>query len=80
MNVSRHERRILLMLAQGGLIQIERDARREIESVAFLSREGWTLSGASIETWKRLRARGLIRTRSPGIYVISRAGLLALQS
>lgn len=80
MNVSRQERRVLLMLAQGGHIQVKRDAHKKIESVTFLSREGWVMSGVAADMWKRLRARGLVRSHGTGIYVISRAGLLAMQA
>ncbi len=80
MNISRQERRILQMLAQGGYIQLERDARKKLISASFISREGWHMSDADAQCWKKLRARRLIQTHGQGIYRISRSGLLALQT
>lgn len=79
MNLSRFERRILQMLAQGGHIRLERDERKKLLSASFISREGWFMSEADAELWKKLRARRLIQSQGLGIYRISRQGLLALQ-
>jgi len=80
MNVSRFERRILEMLARGGRIQPEKDDRGKIIDVDFITREGWFMEGANVETFKKLRAKRLIASLNGSAYRISKHGILSLQT
>ncbi len=79
MNISKSEQRILHALAQGGAIRHLRDGRH-IVAVECVTREGYLLSGVSLDLFARLRRRGLIVSRGGGPYRISAKGLLFVRA
>lgn len=79
MNASRLEQRILKVLAQGGVLLVERDQRKTLVAVEVLTRDGWFVPDTTPALFLSLRAKRLISSREPGRYRISRAGLLLLQ-
>ena len=80
MNISKSEQRALHALAQGGRILIERDERRKINKASCVNREGWFLSGFSIELFKRLKRRRFIASRGGGPYRITMHGLVSVRA
>jgi hypothetical protein len=51
-NISKMEQRALHTLAQGGAILIERDKKRKITKARCVNRDGWHLSGFSVDLFK----------------------------
>lgn len=79
MNISRHERRVLNVLALGGrIILIRDDDGRALDSECY-SREGWLLSDCTLDMFKRLRAKKVISSTGSGPYRITRLGLEMLR-
>ena len=79
MNISKTEQRVLHALAQGGAIRHFRDGRR-ITAIECVTRDGYLLAGVSLETFARLRRRGLIASRRGLPYRISSKGLGAVRA
>ena len=80
MNISRAEQRTLHALAQGGRIQLERDDRGRILSAACLTRDGLLLTDCNTQTWRKLKAKGLIGSIDGGPYRVNREGLARMRS
>ena len=80
MNISRAEQRTLHALAQGGRIQLERDDRGRILSAACLTRDGLLLADCNTQTWRKLKAKGLIGSIDGGPYRVNREGLARMRS
>lgn len=79
MNISRAEQRTLHILAQGGLIEVEKDGRGKITRADCRTREGWMLSDCTLGVFQRLRRRGLIASIRGLPYRITRRGLTAVR-
>jgi len=79
-NISKHEQRVLHVLAQGGLIRYRRDAHGKIVEVDCFNRDGLRLVDCSLPVFERLRRRRLIRSHDGQPYRISREGLAAVRS
>lgn len=79
MNISRIEQRVLHVLAQGGLLRHTREGRHII-AVDCLTRDGHRLDDVSLDTFARLRRRGLIESRGGRPYRISPKGLGAVRA
>lgn len=79
MNISKVERRVLNVLALGGRIVVEKDARGHIEHVDCITREGWFLDGIDLPIFKKLKAKRMIGSHNSGPYRITRCGVEALQ-
>ncbi|HYC05398.1 MAG TPA: YjhX family toxin [Azospirillaceae bacterium] len=80
MNVSKHEQRVLHVLAQGGRIEYERDERGRITEILCVTREGWALSDCTEALFHKLRRRGLIASQDSRPYRITREGLAAVRA
>ena len=80
MNISKYEQRTLHALAQGGSIQVTKDARGKIVEVNCATREGWSLSDCTLAVFKKLKKRGLIASRESLPYRITRDGLTAVRA
>jgi uncharacterized protein YjhX (UPF0386 family) len=74
MNISKHEQRVLHVLAQGGHITHERGAGRKISKILCFTREGMVLDGCTLALFQRLRARGLIASERGRPYQITFLG------
>jgi uncharacterized protein YjhX (UPF0386 family) len=79
MNISRHERRVLNVLAIGGRIVLLRDDAGRISAIECYSREGWLMRDCTLELFKSLRAKKAIHSTQSGPYRISRLGLELLR-
>ncbi|MFZ9394467.1 MAG: YjhX family toxin [Erythrobacter sp.] len=80
MNISKHEQRVLHVLAQGGRIEYQRDERGRIITVDCYNRDGFRLVDCSLGVFARLRKRRLIRSQNGTAYRITREGLLAVRA
>lgn len=80
MNVSKHEQRVLHVLAQGGMIRYRRDAHGKIVEVDCFNRDGFRLADCHLSVFERLRRRRLIRSLNGQPYRIARDGLAAVRA
>jgi uncharacterized protein YjhX (UPF0386 family) len=80
LNISKHEQRVLHVLAQGGLIRYQRDIHGKVIEVDCFNRDGYRLSDCSISVFERLRRRRLIRSEGGQPYRITREGLAAVRA
>ena len=80
MNISKLEQRVLHVLARGGVIRHERDARGRIADVTCFTGDGLVLADCTMAVFARLRRRRLIRSEGGAPYRISREGRLAVRS
>lgn len=78
MNISRIEKRVLDVLAQGGRILMIKDEAGRLMDISCVTGEGWRLSICTLDLFKGLRRRRLVVSTGGGPYLISRLGLLAL--
>lgn len=75
LNISRHEQRVLHVLAQGGEIRFERMANGKIRNVHCFSRDGFLLGDFDMKLFMRLRKRQFIRSEGGRPYRVTRFGL-----
>ena len=75
MDISREEQRVLHVLAQGGLIEPQKNARGRIEAVICFNRDGFVLPEIGILLFKKLKRRRSIASQEGGPYRITRRGL-----
>jgi uncharacterized protein YjhX (UPF0386 family) len=80
MNISKNEQRVLHALAQGGLIKVIKDAKNHVLEADCITRDGWFLTACTLDVFKKLRKRRLIRSQGGGPYRITREGLLAVRA
>jgi uncharacterized protein YjhX (UPF0386 family) len=79
-NISKPQQRTLHALAQGGSIELERDASGALITVRCLNHAGWALPDCTLAVFKTLKRRRLIASRNGGPYRITRDGLVSLRS
>jgi uncharacterized protein len=75
MDISREEQRVLHTLAQGGSINVLKDARGKIAAVECYNRDGWRMTGCTLPLFQKLRRRKAIKSSSGQPYRITRRGL-----
>ncbi|MCT4656212.1 MAG: YjhX family toxin [Cohaesibacter sp.] len=80
MDISRPEQKILHLLAQGGSIRLEKHDGRHISKIELFTREGWLFSGLTLEVFRKLKRRRLIRSVKSRPYQITRRGLELVRS
>lgn len=78
MNISKHEQRVLHVLAQGGSIHFlrGRDGNRggKVLEIICFTRDGHVLSDCTMEIFTRLKKRKLIHSRDSKPYRITHLG------
>ena len=80
MNISKHEQRVLHVLALGGAIHFERLSSGKVVEVVCHTREGYVLDDCTLRVFDRLRKRRLIRSTNGKPYRATRAGVAAVRS
>jgi hypothetical protein len=79
MNISKHEQRVLHVLALGGRIDHSRNGTK-INEVLCVTRDGLILSDCTLQVFQRLRAKRLIASAGGAPYRISRLGRLSVRA
>jgi hypothetical protein len=79
MNISKHEQRVLHVLAQGGYIRHFREGSRKVHEVICFTRDGSVLSDCNLGVFKRLKRRKLIKSEGGAPYLITYLGRCAVR-
>lgn len=80
MDISRAEQRILHLLAQGGRIELTRDADHKIERLQLFTREGWAFAGLDLSIFRKLKQKRAIRSQGGKPYRITERGLVLVRA
>ena len=80
MDISRHEQRILHLLAQGGRIEVKKNERKKIVNVECLTREGWRFLEIDLEMFRKLKRRRAVASSHGRAYRITHRGLELVRS
>jgi hypothetical protein len=80
MDISRAEQRILHLLAQGGRIELSRNAERKIDHVHLFTREGWKFAGLDLQTFRKLKQKRAIASKGGQPYRITERGLVLVRA
>ena len=80
LNISKHEQRVLHVLAQGGAIRADRLPNGKIAQVCCYTRDGHVLADCSLTVFERLKKRRLIKSVSGRPYRVTRLGLRAVNA
>lgn len=80
MNISKHEQRVLHVLAQGGAIHFERAPNGKLRKVTCFNRDGHVLADCSTALVQRLKKRRLIRSSGGAPYRVTKAGIQAVRA
>ena len=75
MNISKHEQRVLHVLAQGGAIHFERMPNGKINSVSCYTRQGHLLDDCTLSLFDRLKKRRFIKSENGRPYRATRLGI-----
>ena len=74
MNISKHEQRVLHVLALGGRINQIRNDVGKVENIICYSREGYVLSNCTLEIFKQLKSKRLVGSKQGKPYRITHLG------
>ena len=80
MNISKHEQRVLHVLAQGGAIHFERLPNGKIHDIRCITRDGFILTDCSLRVFTRLKQRRLIKSVQGRPYRVTRLGLRSVHA
>ena len=80
MNISKHEQRVLHVLAQGGEIHFVRGDNGKIRSHTCFTRDGHVLDDCTTDVFIRLRKRRFIKSVNGKPYRISRLGICSVRA
>ncbi|HBM88866.1 MAG: YjhX family toxin [Parvibaculaceae bacterium] len=79
MDISRQEQKALHVMAQGGRIILERDEDGKVTEAICVTRDGWVLTGFTLELFKKLKRRRYIASRNSGPYRITERGIKSVR-
>lgn len=79
-NISKHEQRVLHVLALGGAIHHERCENGKIRHIICYTREGHVLADCTLTVFHRLKKRRFIQSSNGQPYRASRRGIEAVRS
>ena len=80
MNISKHDQRVLHVLAMGGEIRYFRSENSKISEVVCYTREGHVLSDCTMDVFKRLKSKKLISSKKSQPYRITSLGAASVRS
>lgn len=80
MNISKHEQRVLHVLAQGGEIHFVRGTNGKVLEAQCFTRDGYVLADFSLELFTRLRKRRFIQSNNGRPYRATRLGMSSVRS
>jgi len=78
LNLSKHEQRVLHVLAQGGNILYARASNGKIHDITCFTRDGHVLTDCTFEVFQRLKKRRLIRSVNSNPYSITRLEIVTV--
>ncbi len=70
---------MLHVMAQGGRIVLERDEQGKIVEAICLTRDGWVLTGLTVELFKKLKRRRYIKSVNSNPYRITECGIKSVR-
>jgi uncharacterized protein YjhX (UPF0386 family) len=77
LNISKHEQRVLHVLAQGGAIRFQRVKNGKVRDVSCFTHDGHVLADCSLKLFERLKKRRFIKSENGRPY---RATWLGIRS
>ena len=80
MNISRHEQRVLHVLAQGGAIHFERGTNGKVREVSRFMREGHVPADCMLALFERLKRRRFVRSTDGKPHRATRLGVACARS
>ena len=80
MNISKHEQRVLHVLAQGGAIHFERLPNGKIDDIHCITRDGHVLTDCTLRIFERLKKRRFIKSVQGRPYRATRLGLRSVNA
>ncbi len=80
MNISKHEQRVLHVLALGGEIHYTRNDSSKVKEITCYSREGHVLSSCTLDIFQRLKRKKLIKSDRSKPYRITHLGASSVKS
>ncbi|MEM9580273.1 MAG: YjhX family toxin [Pseudomonadota bacterium] len=80
MNISKHEQRVLHVLAQGGAIYFERRSNGKIADVTCYTRDGYVLEDCTAAVFERLKKRRFIKSVGGKPYRVTRLGITSVRA
>jgi len=80
MNISKHEQRVLHVLAQGGAIHFVRAENGKIIEITCITRDGHVLSDCTMAVFDRLKKRRFIRSVSGRPYRATKLGVMSVRA
>ena len=75
LNISKHEQRVLHVLAQGGAIHFTRMKNGKLHDVCCFTRDGHVLTDCTLQLVERLKKRRLIKSSNGAPYRATRLGI-----
>ena len=80
LNISKHEQRVLHVLAQGGAIHFERLSSGKIRNIRCFNRDGHLLSDCDLRLFTRLKRRRFIKSVQGQPYRATRLGIRSVNA
>ncbi|WP_300037254.1 YjhX family toxin [uncultured Roseobacter sp.] len=80
MNISKHEQRVLHVLAQGGAIHFERLPNGKIRDIRCITRDGHVLTDCDLRLFDRLKKRRFIKSTGGRPYRATRLGISSVNA
>lgn len=80
MNISKHEQRVLHVLAQGGAIHYERAPNGKVQTVRCHTRDGTILIDCTLNIFLRLRKRRFVHSSNGQPYRATKRGITAVRA
>ncbi|MEW5249184.1 YjhX family toxin [Microbulbifer sp. 2201CG32-9] len=80
MNISKHEQRVLHVLALGGEIHYLRHESGKVHEVICYTRDGYVLPSCTLDVFKRLKSKKFVSSKKGQPYRITQLGASSVRS